>query len=1026
MSLLVLLPGSLEAVEENPTGMPDWENPRVIGVNKLPYHATLTLPSLQKTCREVRSLDGEWSFRWSRNPEERPSGFETPDYDVTAWDKIMVPGNWQMQNFGKPIYVNFNYPFVRNQPSVTSEPPHDWYAFDNRNPVGSYVTTFSLDETPAESGKRAILHFGGVKSAFYVWLNGKKVGYSQNSMSPAEFDVTDLLLPGDNRLAVEVYRWSDGSYLEDQDMWRLSGIFRPVELWLRPQTHIADYSLSAVPSEDYKKASIGATVKIANQSPKRVKDLQVKMLVSGADSEGEPVSIPLSGKTMSVNSGDTAMIVLSATMDNPRLWSAEKPELYDVKIELSDKKGGVIETFDYHLGVKRVEVRGEVMYINGQPVKLRGVNRHEHHPRTGRYVDNAMLEKDVKLMKQANINFLRTSHYPASPYLYELCDRYGIYVMDEACQESHGYGIGNAEIGDNPLWTDAHVDRARSLVERDKNHPSIIIWSLGNEGGAGQNMKAMYDYVVAADTTRLPFCDSDRRYSALYDDSYLHPEALKREARRISDRPFIMREYAHAMGNAGGNLKEYWDVIYSDPSIVGAAIWDWVDQGIAKPIDGSGLRFSSTPYLMDDEFWAYGGDFGDRPNDSNFVINGLTAPDRTPHPHYYEVKYAYQPITFTREGDRIRLINRDSFTDFSEYDFTFELLRDGKPLKRGNLMPDGAYLPVPDFTQAGGEILLNIDARLKEDKIWAQKGFSVAHEQFELHPFSFPVSVEGEAPEVTAAANGVRVTTNKGEILIDSLGEISEWIVDGKNILSSPLAPYFWKPITDSQGANGYEQRLGAWRNAAAEREIGKLAVEKRRDGVEITAPMKLPVGADYRLTYLINNEGEIKVSADYRPTTDTIPLIPKFGMRMRLPSDFSNVTWYGRGIHENYPDRKLGEPIGIYSLPITDFQTEYVRPQDNGNRCDVRWFSISSPAHTIVVKGCEPLCFRAWNYGEEDLENARHPHELLRNIFVNLNIDKNIHGVGGNDAWGARTLEEYTIDGNKPYSFSFIISLAD
>ena len=526
--------------EVYPQMIPDWENPQIISKNKLPYHCTLTLPSLQNDCQEVYSLDGEWRFHWSRNPEERPVGFEQPDYDVSQWDKITVPGNWQLQGYGRPIYININYPFQRDQPRVTSEPPRDWYAYDHRNPVGCYVTFVNV--TKAMRNKQLILHFGGVKSAMYVWINGKKVGYSQNSMSPAEFDVTDLLHEGNNRLAVEVYRWSDGSYLENQDMWRLSGIFRPVELWARPMQHITDYRLIALPSTDYQKAEVGAEVSLCNVSRKSVKELTLRLRVEGETRDGELVQLLMEDLVDKLSSNDTVKIVLKDVLNHPLLWSAEKPHLYQTTLELIDRKGQVLETFHYHLGVRKVEVQGEVLLVNGKPVKLRGVNRHDHHPRTGRYVDNATLELDVKLMKQANVNLLRTSHYPDMPYLYELCDRYGIYVMDEACQESHGYGIGNKELGDNPLWTLAHEDRAVSLVQRDKNHPCILFWSLGNEGGSGCNMKAMYDTICALDSTRLPFCDSDRRYSALWDDSYLHPTRLEAEARRISDRPFFMRE----------------------------------------------------------------------------------------------------------------------------------------------------------------------------------------------------------------------------------------------------------------------------------------------------------------------------------------------------------------------------------------------------------------------------------------------------------------------------------------------------
>ena len=584
LALTVIVLGALACANAQDT--PDWENPAVLGINKLPYHATLQLPSRWKECKEIVPLDGRWKFHWSRNPGERPADFYREDYDVSRWDEISVPGNWQTQGFGTPIYTNIDYPFRRDRPSVTGEPPHDWTAYANRNPVGSYVTCF--DVTRDMLGKNVILHFGGVHSAFYVWVNGQRVGYSQNSMSPAEFDVTAYIREGSNRLAVEVYRWSDGSYLEDQDMWRLSGIFRSVQLWVRPLVHIADYRLTAVPSADFSQADVTADIALCNTGSSKAKGMKAVLKIDGRTIEG---------RAESLGSGDTTHVRLAYRMSNPRLWSAEKPNLYPFAVELRDGKGAVVEHFDYHLGVKRVECAGEVFKINGRNVKLRGVNRHDHHPVTGRYVDDDTYELDLRLMKQANINFLRTSHYPDREYLYELCDRWGIYVMDEANQESHGYGYANEEMGHDPAWKEAHVDRAGSLVKRDFNHPCVILWSLGNEGGVGPNIQAMYDEVCRLDSTRLPFYDCHPRYSALHDFGYPTPAVLKAEAEKETEKPLIAREYAHAMGNSMGNLQEYWDVIYADSSIAGAAIWDWVDQGLLK-----------------DGYFAYGGDYGDKPN----------------------------------------------------------------------------------------------------------------------------------------------------------------------------------------------------------------------------------------------------------------------------------------------------------------------------------------------------------------------------------------------------------------------------
>ena len=980
----------------------DWENPAVLSINKLPYHATLQLPSKEKECKEIVSLDGQWLFHWSRDPEERPTDFYKEDYDISSWGKITVPGNWQTQGYGTPIYSNIGYPFKRNRPSVTSEPPKDWTAYKNRNPVGSYVTFINVTEEMLKNN--LILHFGGVHSAMYLWINGQKVGYSQNSMSPAEFDVTSFLRKGKNKLAVEVYRWCDGSYLEDQDMWRLSGIFRSVQLWVRPLVHISDYHVTAVPSLAENKATVHADISLCNVSKKAVNNLRAVWKIDGQEMVG-------SLKRLSAN--DTTTISLEYTLNNPLLWSAEKPHLYPFSVELQDQNGRVIEHFDYHLGVKKVEIIGEVFKINGKNVKLRGVNRHDHHPKTGRYVDDATYEQDIRLMKQANINFLRTSHYPDREYLYELCDKWGIYVMDEANHETHGYGYANKVMGEDLSFQQAHVDRAESLVKRDFNHPCIILWSMGNEGGVGPNIEAMYNKVRELDTTRPPFYDSDRRYSSIWDDSYLYPDDLKKNAQQVTDKPFMMREYAHAMGNSVGNLQEYWDVIYADSSIVGAAIWDWVDQGLER-----------------DGYYAYGGDFGDKPNDGEFCLNGIIAPDRKPHPHYYEVQHVYQPIQFVQEGDStIRIINRDYFTGIDEYEYYCEVLHNGELVsgELARIKDDRFEIPYPYYPYDDPELILNVSARLRHDTPWAEEGFVVAREQFVLKPETFWPAFGGKSAVMMRLDNDINVTTKDAIILFNGTGAMSSLVVKGKQLLEAPLEPYFWKPENDNQHAAHFVERTAAWKDATEKRVVKNIRTEEKKDVVKIIYEMSLPtVAADLTLTYSITNDTQIKVEMDYKPTATNLSVMPKFGMRMRIPSNYTQIKYYGRGPWENYPDRKRSAFLGIYEMPLSEYETEYIHPQDNGNRCDIRWFEISSAgkAEKLRIDGNQPLCIRAWDYGEEDLQGVRHPNEIVRGRFVNLNIDANIHGVGGTDTWGKRTLPQYTIDGNKPHHYSFVLSV--
>ena len=1061
---LILAAVSFSASAQN---LPDWENPSVLGINKLPYHVTLGNPSTHSSNPQITYLDGTWKFRWSPDPDSRPAGFYENGYDVSAWDDIHVPADWQMQGFGTPIYTNSRYPFRRDQPRVTGTPDASWTAYSNRNPVGSYLTEFSVSDVRAHNW---ILEFEGVSSAFYVWVNGQKVGYSQNSMSPAEFDVTPYLKEGGNRLAVEVYRWSDGSYLEDQDFWRLSGIFRPVKLWKRPLQHISDYRISLIPSADFSSADLNVDVELANMGTLKSDNLTVRVSLQGKNTDGKEINEILSNSSNSIKAGDTVSLNMSGVLEHPLIWSAEKPNLYECLIELLDSKGNVVESFVQNTGVRRIENRGEVMYINGKPVKLRGVNRHDHHPRTGHYVDAATTELDIRLMKQANINMLRTSHYPDSPILYELCDKYGLYVMDEANQETHGYGIRNRQMGTDPNWTRAHVDRAESLVKRDFNHPSVLFWSLGNEGGSGPNMLAMRRKVEENDSTRLIFCDSDMSVSDIYDNSYLTPARFKRAAQSVTDRPFIMREYAHMMGNSGGNLTEYWDIIYADSSIAGAAIWDFVDQGIAKPIDGSKLSYKGSGLSLEEgEFWAYGGDFGDKPNDENFVINGLVAPDRTPHPHYYEVKHVYQPLHFELDTviddvAYIKVINRDYFTGLDEYLYGASFLVGGNNQRESRIdVPgpdDSGYIKVPippTFAGSRGmpvgyNLAVQVYATRKQPVPWADDNDIVAYDQFygwewptyrlDWDDLRYGRIIKRNKNIRQTPEGGYAITCGSHVYTVDSLGALTSIRCGNYEYLAGPLEPDFWKPANDNQRRNDYESTMGAWRKAGPEREVINTEIRTKKFNktktVQLRYDYKTPVGALLTLCYEFS-ESQVRVSLDYDPALTELESLPRLGMRMKVRSEwYDSVRWSGRGPWENYPDRKNGALFGNYTLPIGEYQVDYVRPQDNSNRSDCYDFSLIPMkrlkkmvktveevwmVHKITVSSSDPFNLRIWDYSEEDLEGARHGYELPHRDYLNINIDKEIIGVGGNDSWGARTEPQYIPSARKPYELDFEIS---
>jgi beta-galactosidase len=1021
------------------TTINDWENPEVGGINKENTHATLYLPSEKQNNPQIISLNGTWKFKWSPDPTLRPVDFYKTDYSIADWTNILVPGNWEMQGFGTPIYININYPFQKDPPRVTSEPPKNFTSYFQRDPVGSYCTTFQVPEN--WNDKLVFLNFGGVQSAMYVWVNGQKVGYSQNSMSPAEFDITSFIHKGENKLAVEVYRWCDGSYLEDQDMWRLSGIFRDVDLVIRPKTFIQDFTLIADPDKNYSNAFLKIKANIENRSNTKNKNLTVETKITGSNSSGKIVSIDLSKKIISAEPFSSNHVNIETILNQPLLWSAETPNLYDLCLNLKNDKDEIIETIHWRFGVRKIEVHGDLFTINGQAVKLKGVNRHEQHPRTGKHVDKQTMVRDMELMKKANINMIRTCHYPNDPLFYEMCDEYGFYVMDEANQESHGFGIGNKELGDNPVWKKAHVDRAVSLVQRDKNHACVIFWSLGNEGGRGQNLIAMADTVKRLDSTRLIYSDTQRDVSAIYDEGYLHPDQLKKLGEEIKDKPVFLREYAHVMGNSGGNFQEYWDVFNADSSLVGGAIWEWVDQGLAKKKDGSHMKYGEHPAdlkLKDDEYWAYGGDFGDYPNDGVFCIKGLVASDRNPNPHYFEVQKVQQSILFKLENIKpltVKLTNHYDFLSLNEFDLLYEFLSNGKTIQSGKLakstlLPGKSeiiQIPFPaSVDTTSNEICLNLYAHLKKSTLWAEEGYCVAREQFILKPIQpKKIEADGNGLIVKETPTEISVQTDSFKVAFNrATGAMVSWVQNNSELLHGILEPYFWKPANDNQKQSGYNQTMGKWKNAASNRKVENAEVKKQKVCVTINFHMILPdLAAGYTLNYTVNSHGQIQVEADYQPKNDTIPKIPKFGMRIRIQDKFNYIRWYGCGPFENYPDRKTAAFIGLYESKLENFITNYAVPQDNSNRCDVRWISFTDQnGNSIKIEGLQPLCFRAWPYTEDDVEKANHPFDLPTRDFINLNIDLNIHGVGGDDSWGAPTMEKYTNPGNKPYSYGFIL----
>ncbi len=1015
---------------------PDWENENVVGINKLPYHATTVLPSLRDKDDRWLSLDGVWHFKWSPDPARRPADFYRNGFDTSDWSDIDVPGHWQLQGFDKAIYTNQPYPFVANPPKVTDEPPTHYYSYENRNPVGSYRRSFEIDRLAGD--RRYILHFDGVESAMYVWINGQSVGYSQNSNSPAEFDITEFLVEGENTIAVEVYRWCDGSYLEDQDMWRLSGIFRSVGLWIRPDVRICDYFIQSKLNDAMDRGDVALMFDVINSSGKNAKGLSVEMSVSGTDRNGKAFSATVEKPLPILKKNGSGCYMIDCPVSAPALWSAGTPNLYDVTISMK-KRGGVVETFKYHTGFRKIEIDGEIFKINGAPVKLKGINRHEFLPRRGRTVDASSIHNDLILMKRANINMIRTSHYPDVPLFYELCDRYGFYVMDEANHESHGLGLGNKILGDASSWEKAHVDRAVALVERDKNHPCVIMWSMGNEGGSGANMRAMRNAALSIDSTRVIYSDTDRSISDIYDEGYLSPADYKALGARIADRPVFMREYAYAMGNSTGNLKEYMDVFYSDPSIAGGAIWEWCDKSLIKNKYSDSVDYRKMPDTQSpeyDEFWAIGGDFGDFPNDANFGIDGIVGADRVPHPGYYEVKKVYQNLEFALADSssiKISVENRYDFLSADDFDYVCEWYVDGTLVSRDSvvLMRNG-ILYAPEKPDAFGEKCLNVSAVLRAPTLWADKGFAVAREQFVFDDYIACRATERTYGDITVNEAGDFITLERKEafrLSFDkSSGALADWRYMGRPVIEAPLEPYFWKPANDVQQHNGYNERFGGWRDEIKSRHVKTYNICKSDTSVCISFDIDLSaVGASYSLKYDIAGSGAINVSGVYNPYKPSVELMPKYGFRIGVPAKYDNITWYGRGEWENYPDRKTGAFIGLYKTTLDEFAPDYVMAQDNSNRTDVRWFTLTDESgRGLRFTSPTPFNFRAWPYNEDDIESVRHRYELPARNCMTVNIDRFIHGVGGNDGWGARTAPEYSVDATENYCFDISISPID
>ena len=993
----------------------EWENPAVFNINKEAPHVTYVpysdaraaLVNDRTSSPWKQSLNGPWKFNWAPKPADRPAGFFQPGYDASAWKEIQVPSNWELQGYGRPIYVNLPYEWTRDpQPPLV---PHD------DNPVGSYRRTFII---PAEwAGREVFIHFGAVKSAFYIWINGQLAGYSEDAKTPAEWNITRYLQPGENLVALEVYRWSDGSYLECQDFWRISGIEREVFLYAAPRLRIRDFWVRADLDSTYQDGLLAVDAELLNIDVSK-RSLPCTAAVLLADAAGNTLyqaeqSVDMKGK-------NSAILTFRQRITRPEKWSAETPNLYHLALTLKNGQGEVTESVGCKVGFRKVEIRGGQLLVNGAAVLLKGVNRHEHDEFTAHVISEESMIRDIRLMKQNNINTVRTCHYPNDPRWYELCDQYGLYVVDEANIESHGMGYDpDRTLGNNPEWIAAHVDRVSRMVERDKNHPSVIIWSLGNEAGDGVCFTAAYQWIKSRDLSRPVHYERAElgANTDIYCPMYSRIEHLVEYASKPQSRPLIMCEYAHSMGNSTGNLQDYWDVIEAHPQLQGAIIWDWVDQGFARTTaDGR-------------KYWAFGGEWGP-PSDGNFCCNGLVCPDRSPHPSLFEVKKVYQFIKFRAvdpAAGRIEIANHYAFLPLDGFALSWSLTADGEPVAHGalpvlDLKPGEKTvltLPLPALA-AGREHHLLLEARTRHEAPLVPAGHVAAAEQFSLGAVVLPAVSDQSSSVLPSLAvketkESVRVTGKNFTLEFSrKSGLLTSWLQAGRPLLAESPVPNFWRAPTDNDFGNGMDKRCRVWRDASRERALKSLTVTKLgKTTVQLDVRYDLTAAGESHIRYTVLGDGVVQVENRFSAGPGDLPEMPRFGMTMALPAGLERVRWFGRGPHENYVDRKGSAFVGLYEGSVDGFVSPYVSPQEMGYRTDTRWVAVTNTAgEGLLFTG--PLCFSALHYTSEELtqksRGSMHPTDLQRREEVWLNIDLAQMGVGGDDSWGAWPHEQYLL----------------
>lgn len=1026
--------------------IPYWQNEKINEEHREPMHAAyfvyenevLAAKKDWKLSKNYLDINGLWKFKYVASPNDLPNGFEKSDFDDTKWDDFTIPANWDVNGYGYPIYTNTTYDFAKY---IAVNPPQ---VPEKYNPTGVYRREVTIDKNWEE--KEIFLHVGTAKSNLMVWVNGTYVGYGEDGKLPQEFNISHYVKTGQNSITLKVMKWSDGSYLECQDFWRMSGITRESYLYARNKVHIKDIEIIPDLDASYVNGTLKVAVELSDLHKKDNPTLEVQLKDGPTILETKSLKLDASKKK----------VAFDFAVSNPKKWSAEIPNLYQVNFLLKDKKGNIVEVIPQNAGFRKVEIKGGQLLANGQAVYIKGVNRQETDPVTGQTISKERMEEDIKLLKQYNINAVRMSHYPNDDYFYELCDQYGIYLVDEANLESHGMGYETDKtLGNKPNWELAHLQRIQRMVERDKNHPSIIIWSMGNEAGNGYNFYRAYLWLKNRDASRpiqyerASFAGWDGKNmkfdwdSDIINPQYSAPTAMEAyiQANPNPERPYILSEYAHAMGNSMGNFKDYWNVFRAHKNFQGGFIWDMIDQSVYK------TREDGT------KVFAYGGDFGpkDVPSDNNFLNNGVFNPERQPHPHAFEMRKVYQNILTSWENKdtaTIKVFNEFFFKDLSNVRLHWELVLDGVVDSKGTIETleinpqesKNYVLPISIKGKTFQEAFVNVSYQLKDAEPFLPKDYEIATEQLHYKGhWKNDIKVSGANKMlVDKKENNITFKSDETKITFDKkTGFISEYTFENQTILKEGYQwrPNFWRAPNDNDFGAGLQRQLLLWKEAMQNPILVSWNYQETKDHtIVVKANYSLPqVSSELILQYEINSNGELSVQQQLNiDKTQEVPMLPRFGMEIVLPKAFNTLQYYGKGPHENYMDRNYSAPVGLYNQTVSEQYYPYIRPQETGNKTAIRWLNLSNDKIELYVQSNDLLSVTALHLLTEDLDdglekNQRNASDIKELDLTSLKIDYKQMGVGGIDSWQSWPMEKYRLlDKSYRYQFKLTPSIKD